>query len=573
MLLRFILSFISILLSSCLWISCTGGSGREHILFTGMDSLLEANPDSAYKVLTAMQKKVDSIDDEAVSMRHRMYLSDASNKLDKPFPNEQQLEEMVDYFTHYGNESSKIKSLYLLACFYRQTGDSPMAITTYNRALSEADTLNDECDNACIMKIYGQMAMVYRAQFLPEEEIKAWERFSHFALKQGDIYNSIRGLEFMTSAYYTMGDTAMILSLTKKCHQLYLDNNMPEAAASVWPMLIYYYVKTGQTTSAHSLMDDFEMNSGLFDNNGNIESDREDYYFTKGMYYLSLNQTDSAEFFFRKLKKTQYDYYRYKGLMAVYQSRGITDSICLYSRLYTEGVERMLDEKSISAVKQATSLYNYDRANREAEEKEKESVKYRWTAVVSSFVLIILAFSVLLYRHRMRKSILLKYDAVLQQLSKAKTDLATAKSNLSDFEQAKDNEIATYREQLEELTNCLGRMGLNTYTHMPSYKHLKSLTVNPHKNGKPSESEWDSLMKELSEALPDFYSFITSDSQLSDMERKTCVLVRLGFKTKEIMVLLGENNMQSVSNLKSKVKKKLFPNSQNHSLEELIRKI
>jgi hypothetical protein len=70
------------MLSGCLWISCTGGSGREHILFTGMDSLLETNPDSAYKILTAMQKEVDSIDYEAVSMRHRMHLSDASNKFD-----------------------------------------------------------------------------------------------------------------------------------------------------------------------------------------------------------------------------------------------------------------------------------------------------------------------------------------------------------------------------------------------------------------------------------------------------------------------------------------------------------
>ena len=166
-----------------------------------------------------------------------------------------------------------------------------------------------------------------------------------------------------------------------------------------------------------------------------------------------------------------------------------------------------------------------------------------------------------------------QYDAILQQLCKARTDLAAAKSSLADFEQAKDTEITTYREQLDELTKRLGRMGLNTYTHLPSYTRLKSLTGNPHKNGMPPESEWDSLMTEISETLPAFYSFITSDSQLSDMERKTCVLVRLGFKTKEIMVLLGENNMQSVSNLKSKVKKKLFPNSQNHSLEELIRKI
>ena len=149
----------------------------------------------------------------------------------------------------------------------------------------------------------------------------------------------------MTSAYYTMGDTAKLLSVTEQCHRLYLENNMPEAAASVWPMLIYYYVKTGQTSSAQSLMNDFEQNSGLFDTNGNIVSDREDYYFTKGMYYLSLDRLDSSEFFFRNLRQPQYDYYRFKGLLEVYQSRGIPDSICLYSRLYTEGVEHMLDEK------------------------------------------------------------------------------------------------------------------------------------------------------------------------------------------------------------------------------------
>ena len=244
-----------------------------------------------------------------------------------------------------------------------------------------------------------------------------------------------------------------------------------------------------------------------------------------------------------------------------------------YLSLYEREMVKTYERTNGIATSNMSSLYNYNRNERIAMDKTRESKSRHRLVVLLSSSLIILAFSVLLYRHRMRQSMLRKYDAVHQQLSKAKTDLAAAKSSLSDFEHAKDTEIATYREQLDELTNRLGRMGLNTFTHMLSYKHLKSLTGNPHKNGKPAESEWDSLMTEISETLPDFYSFITSNSQLSDMERKTCVLVRLGFKTKEIMVLLGENNMQSVSNLKSKAKKKLFPNSQNHRLEELIRKI
>jgi len=44
----------------------------------------------------------------------------------------------------------------------------------------------------------------------------------------------------------------------------------------------------------------------------------------------------------------------------------------------------------------------------------------------------------------------------------------------------------------------------------------------------------------------------------------------MGFKSKEIMILLGENNLQSVSNLKSRSRKKLFPQHDTQKLEDLI---
>ena len=66
---RFIVIIQFLTAVCCLWCACTAGdSEMEKRLFADMDSLLEANPDSAYKVLTAMQKEVDSIDMEAVSM-------------------------------------------------------------------------------------------------------------------------------------------------------------------------------------------------------------------------------------------------------------------------------------------------------------------------------------------------------------------------------------------------------------------------------------------------------------------------------------------------------------------------
>ena len=263
----------------------------------------------------------------------------------------------------------------------------------------------------------------------------------------------------------------------------------------------------------------------------------------------------------------------YKGLLSLYEQLSKTDSIKKYLSLYEREMVKTYERTNGIATSNMSSLYNYRRNERIAMDKTRESMNRRKLVVLLSSALIILSFSVLLYRHRMRKSMFRQYDAILQQLCKARTDLAASKSSLTDFEQAKEKEITTYRKQLDELTKRLGRIGLNTYTHLPSYTRLKSLTGNPHKNGMPPESEWDSLMKEISDTLPVFYEFINGTGRLSEKEKRTCILVRMGFKSKEIMILLGENNIQSVSNLKSRVREKLFQDKKTIRLEELLKNL
>ena len=48
-------------------------------------------------------------------------------------------------------------------------------------------------------------------------------------------------------------------------------------------------------------MDIYEKESGLFDNQGNIQFLHEIYYYIKGKYYLRCHQTDSAEHYFRNI--------------------------------------------------------------------------------------------------------------------------------------------------------------------------------------------------------------------------------------------------------------------------------
>jgi tetratricopeptide (TPR) repeat protein len=527
--------------SGCLWISCTGGSEREHILFTGMDSLLEANPDSAYKMLTAMQKKVDSIDEEAVSMRHRMYLASAANKLFLPMPSDSSFMDVVSWYDLHGTANDRMRARYLLGCIYRDRMDAPEALRNYQQALECADTLSPDCDFTTLFSVYGQMATIYQDQYLYDKAIWANSNYSKYAEKAGNNYEWIRGQELLIPLFESKGDTVRIFTQTRKVYDLYINNGMQDKAVRVFPPLIYTFINRGEYEEAKKLMDLYEHKSGLFDNVGNIRSRYSHYYLAKGLYFQGTGRLDSAEYYYRKLIENNHLLDGYNHLWFLFNQKAEKDSISKYSRLLNTQLEKHLNSIQTDAVSQVTSTYDSSKADKQIEAERR----YRKTSKFAFLLLSLLFLALLYFFFRIYR-----------------------KKNNNE-----DTETATYKEQLNELTNRLGRMGLNAFTHMPSYKHLKSLSGNPHKNGKPAESEWDSLMKEISESLPAFYSFITSDSQLSDLERKTCVLVRLGFKTKEIMVLLGENNMQSVSNLKSKAKKKLFPNSQNHRLEELIRKI
>ncbi len=573
MLLRFILSFISIILSGCLWISCTGGSGREHILFTGMDSLLETNPDSAYKVLTAMQKEVDSIDEEAVSMRHRMYLASAANKLFLPMPSDSSFMDVVSWYDLHGSANDRMRAYYLLGCIYRDLGESPLAMRYYIEATEKADTLSDDVDHITLMSIYGQMADLADRQHLPDDELRYLDRYIGEASKSGKVYESIRGCELKMRAAYRKGDIETVLKITDECHTLYMENGLPSAAASVYPSAIFIHVKRGDFDKARSMIDEFEHSSGLFGSDGEITPDRRHYYYTKGLYCLGVGECDSAEYFFRKVGHYGFLQESYKGLLSLYEHESQTDSIKKYLSLYEREIVKTYERTNGIATSNMSSLYNYSRNERIAQDKTRESMSRRRLIILLSAVVFFLTLSFFIYRRRMRISVLRKYDAILQQLSKAKADLASAKSSLTDFEQAKDMEISTYRQQLEELTNRLGQLGLNTFTHLSSYNHLKSLTGNPHKKGMPTESDWDSLTQETREALPGFYEFINGTGRLSEKEKRTCILVRMGFKSKEIMILLGENNIQSVSNLKSRVRDKLFPGKNTTRLEELLKGI
>ena len=63
-------------------------------------------------------------------------------------------------------------------------------------------------------------------------------------------------------------------------------------------VIIEPYLKLGQYDKAKDCILSYEKYSGVFDKNGNIEKGREVFYYDKGLYFMAVNQLDSAECYF-----------------------------------------------------------------------------------------------------------------------------------------------------------------------------------------------------------------------------------------------------------------------------------
>ena len=87
----------------------------------------------------------------------------------------------------------------MLGCAYRDMGEAPAAIHYYTIATEKADTAHaDSATYATLFRVYGQMAMIYEQQNMPEGELTALSDFCRYAQLARD---TTKGHSFIIDAY------------------------------------------------------------------------------------------------------------------------------------------------------------------------------------------------------------------------------------------------------------------------------------------------------------------------------------------------------------------------------------
>ena len=532
-------------------------------------------------------------------MRHMLEQAEWMNLHDSAFTSDSVGRALVRYYDHWWHPADlRLRAYYMLGCAYRDLGEAPAAIHYYNIATEKADTAHaDSASYATLFRVYGQMAIIYEQQNMPQEEIESLDKFSHFALLAHDTLSSIMGKERKVVAYYEMEDTAKVLQLTECVRQQYLRLGFTQKAARAYPTAIYVCTINKDYARAHQYMNIFEKESGLFDKNGYIEGGREIYYYSKGLYNLGMTKFDSAEHFFRLLINHGYCYEGYNGLLSVYRSKKGTDSIVKYSILQEQTLLEWASSRQTEAVIHSSAMYKYERNQNIALQKKEEAKRAQLVSfLLFSIVIILVLFTYIIYHkiHIRQKEQENKYKELVnehKQKTAAYEALITEHHEALIEYQKQNNNFAALQESYKSLQQSLpdaiqkieneSRQRLNAMQakiqkqsdiidtlKMESVKNEELMEKEPIVNDfrnradasqclkSPRLREWSQLINTYMHHMPYMYAHMEI-ANLSNLELRISILTQLGFSTSEQTILLNTSDAV-VSKTKANANHKLF---------------
>lgn len=547
-----------------------------------IDSLMEAHPQAAYDSLCRFDSLEVPDASRKVAMKCRMLMAKAQNKLYLQLSADTKFQEVVDYYDSWGTGNEKMQAYYLLGCVYRDQKDAPKAMMSYKKAIECADTLRKECDYKVLFGIYGQMADIYRYQYLHKQSIECYKKYSYYAAKANNMASYIQGFELIASEYYALGDTLKAVEQIKKGYRQYKAHGMRQDAAQMLPTLIYVCLQRAQYQQAHYYMDIYEKESGLFDKNNNILTGREHYYKAKGMYFLGINRIDSAEYYYRKLGRYGFKYETAQGLLAIYRICLNSDSIKKYSVLCEQEMDKILNGTQANAVVQAASLYDYSRLQQKINKEKLSKVRNKYLAIL--FVFILSLVFIILVRHykRIKRKMAEElnkankdYVMIAQKMKKACEDLKMLQVDKEAFIQQKQEEVSSLQATLHKYKEKYDLLDLadknNALLASDVVVRFKEMATQKRNGKKAQENDWQELRLIFQQKLPLLFEKMRT-SKLSPQELKVCMLVYLTMDNTEVATLI-DTTTKTVNNAKQKVNNKIFGDKSASSLYKNLLKV
>ena len=533
-------------------------------------AVMNDKPDSALAVLDSLGQHEAEFG-KSFRMRYRLHRLNALNKVDTLFRSTDEAKELAEYFDDHGTPNEQMLAYYLLGRAYYDIHEAPMALSCFQTATERADTTATDCDYRQLSRVYGQMSNIFYQQNLMRQSLEYSILEEDYAWKGKDTLNALRSVAGTIFIYQRLSKTD---SAILKCEEVYSQfrrygyNNY---AVSYLPSIIGNLIEEGYMNRASIYLNAYELESGYFDASHNIEKGREVYYYNKGLYYMSIDKLDSAEYFFRKELRDGKDFNNQnagsRGLALLYQKRHMPDSAAKYALYSYEMNDSVYAHMAMQEVERTHAMYDYSRNQRIAEEaKEKAEREQRIVWAVLTILVLLMMASAYIARevYKKRKEMQQAYSRKVSDLAKAQADIVRLRSlaehteELSTLIAEKETEMQKMADEIDSYKEKLGTQRESAESLLEDSSIYHELTKKAGKAVELTNDDWHQVNVLAIETLPNFYKFISSKKlELNDKEFKTCMLVRMHFAPKDIANMLGVSQAY-ITKLRNNMMPKLF---------------
>ena len=405
-------------------------------------------------------------------MRGRLQALQALNRADSVLTatHRDEAQVLARWFDRHGTPNEQVLAHYLLGRCYADMHEAPMALHCYQEAISRADTTARDCDFAQLSRVYGQSSAIFYQQGLYRNALEYDDLSADYSWRDNDTLASLRSYAMKAASYDQLQLKDSAIYIYKEAIKQMKAYNYNKVAAGFSGTLAKKLIDKGETAEAEPYMQDYEQHSGYFDSVGNIVRGREIYYYWKGLYYLELNQLDSAEYCFRKELRESKDYNNQNagslGLSKLFRLKLIPDSSDKYSAYSYAMNDSMYAQRSTWEIEQAKMMYDYSRQQELAQQKELEAGRERSQkeriVYVSLVLLCILVYISFIWNRKKKE-----YQSLLVTHQEAETELSTLyqlqtdyysneeshkekESRLNDLVMKKEKEVTRLRETINK---------------------------------------------------------------------------------------------------------------------------
>ena len=517
---------------------------------------------------------------------------EALNQSDTLFTSDSAAQRLVTYYDRWyriptaRNRQLRMRAYYMLGSAYRDMGESPKALESFQLAVEASDTTSSNYDIDYLMRIHSQMSELYLKQRLLDEELKELDIAEHLAWKIKDTLSALIFCEYKCHSLYNKGEYEKCIKQTTELSRRFHESGYSDEALLTYTYCINSCFALGRYSQMKEYITKYEECNFIRKAPQKIAGERSALYIFKGQYYQATEQADSAIYYFRKalthIQEGTSELLVYKGLFQAYGLQHNADSVLKYTSLYAEAKDRNFDSEVSEAIIQSSSMYRYERNQRIAIANAQKAIKLKYAltfALAMAFAIVLLAYRYYKKKEARLRQIDQEYMTAMREHEQIIKEYQILKQEYNRFKTSDETTelIRQKQKRIDFLERYIGKlrseMGALSYSKKEKLLQenetvvyfIRKTQITPSWKA-PAETMWRELAKVFSHYMP-LADSLMRKAELSRQERYTCILAYLNLSTGDIATLLG-TSISRISNVKNSASTKLFGDEQG----KLIRK-